>query len=168
MKTKVLIAYASKHGATCEIAERIGAALRQAGFEVDGLPVGQARNLKAYQAAILGSAVYMGSWQKEFVQFLKAHQQDLAGLPVWLFSSGPTGEGDPLELVKGWRVPTAQQALVDSIRPREITIFHGSLEAKKLNFLERWIIQRVNAKVGDFRDWKAIAAWADSITETLR
>jgi hypothetical protein len=26
----------------------------------------------------------------------------------WLFSSGPTGEGEPVELTKGWRFPKTQ------------------------------------------------------------
>jgi menaquinone-dependent protoporphyrinogen IX oxidase len=34
-----LIAYASKHGSTAEIAERIGATLRSAGHEADVLPI---------------------------------------------------------------------------------------------------------------------------------
>jgi len=163
MAKQILIAHASQHGAAAEIAEKIGAVTRGAGPEADVLTIRQVGDLSAYRAAVLGSAVYMGSWRKEFVRFLKAHEEELAGLPVWLFSSGPTGEGDPLELVKGWRVPTVRRTLVDAIRPREIVVFHGRLEQKKLNFFQRWIIGRVGAKVSNFRDWKASAAWGAAI-----
>ncbi len=128
----------------------------------------QVGDLEAYQAVIIGIAVYMGFWRKEAVQFLKANHHALAERAVWLFSSGPTGEGNPDELLKGWRIPTAQQPLVDSIHPRDITVFHGNLDTKKLGFFEKWMIKNVKAQTGDFRDWTAVTAWANSIAEALR
>ncbi len=98
MDKQVLVAYASKYGATEEIAERIGEVLRQAGLRTDVLPTDRVSDLAHYQAIVLGSAVYIGKWRKEAVKFLKANEKMLAGRPVWLFSSGPTGEGDPVKL----------------------------------------------------------------------
>jgi hypothetical protein len=40
----------------------------------------------------------------------------LAGMPVWLFSSEPTGEGDPLELLQGWKLPEELLPVVERIR----------------------------------------------------
>src|SRR5512142_1172702 len=105
MDKKILITCASKYGATMEIAEKIGGTLRQAGLQADVLPVDGVGDLSSYQAVILGSALYIGKWQKEAVAFLKTHEKILADRPVWLFSSGPTGEGDPVKLVDGVRVP---------------------------------------------------------------
>jgi len=86
---------------------------------------------------------------------------------VWLFSSGPTGEGDPVELAQGWRFPKALQPIADHIGPRDIAVFHGDLERDELNLIEKWMIKMVSAPVGDFRDWDAIASWASSIAEAL-
>jgi menaquinone-dependent protoporphyrinogen oxidase len=105
MDRQVLVACATKYGATAEIAERIGAVLRQAGLPAEVLPVGRVGDLSAYKAVVLGSAVYIGQWRKEAVKFLKANEAVLAEKAVWLFSSGPTGEGDPVELAQGWRFP---------------------------------------------------------------
>jgi menaquinone-dependent protoporphyrinogen oxidase len=99
---------------------------------------------------------------------LKKNQQAFSERPVWLFSSGPTGEGDPVELMKGWRFPAELQPLVDQIKPRDIAVFHGSLEAEKMSFLDKWMINNVKAPVGDFRDWDAITAWAASIAEVIK
>ena len=95
MDDQVLVAYATKYGATKEIAEEIGNVLRQAGLLTDVLPVNKVRDLNPYRAVILGSAVYIGRWRKEAAKFLQAHEQALAERQVWLFSSGPTGEGAP-------------------------------------------------------------------------
>jgi len=87
---------------------------------------------------------------------------------VWLFSSGPTGEGDPVTLTKGWRFPTAQKSIADRIHPRDIAVFNGILDMEKLNFAEKLIIKGVKAPVGDFRDWDAITDWAASIVGALQ
>ncbi len=38
---------------------------------------------------------------------------------------------------------------------------------KKLNLIEKWMLKNVKAPLGDFRDWKAIGAWAGSISDVL-
>ena len=168
MSNKVLVAYASKYGATAEIAEKIGQVLNQAGLATDVLPANRAGDLSVYAAVVLGSAVYMGQWRKEAVKFLTNHEQELAKHQVWLFSSGPAGEGDPVELMNGWRFPTAQQAIADRIQPRDIAVFHGSVDLTKLNFIEKWLLNNVHSPIGDYRDWQAITAWAEAIAAELK
>ena len=165
---QVLVAYASKYGATAEIAERIGQVLRQAGLSVDVLPAERVGSVQAYKAVVLGSAVYIGQWRKQAAAFLKANEQALAERPVWLFSSGPTGEGDPVALTQGWRFPTGLQPVADRIRPRDIAVFAGSANVDKMNFLEKFMLKNVKAPAGDFRDWDAITAWAMAIADALK
>jgi menaquinone-dependent protoporphyrinogen oxidase len=168
MDIRVLVAYATKYGATAEIADKIGQVLRQAGFQADVLPADRAGDLTPYKAVVLGSAVYIGQWQKHAATFLKANEEALAQRPVWLFSSGPTGEGDPVQLTQGWRFPTGLQPIADRIHARDIALFHGSLDPIKMNLIEKWMIKNVKAPIGDFRDWDAITAWASGIADTLR
>jgi menaquinone-dependent protoporphyrinogen oxidase len=168
MDKQILVAYATKHGATTEIAEKIGEVFRQAGLATDVLPVAHVSNLVPYEAVVLGSAVYIGQWRKEASKFLTANATALAGKRVWLFSSGPTGEGDPVELVQGWRFPAKLQAIADRIKPRDVAVFHGAVDVNKLNLIEKWMLKNVKAPVGDFRDWEAIAAWTTAIIEELK
>ena len=88
-------------------------------------------------------------------------------MPVWFFSSGPVDEGDPIELLDGWQFPPLQQAIADRIQPQGITVFHGALFEEKLNFFEKWVLNKLKSSVGDFRDWDAIIAWAQSIASVL-
>lgn len=168
MDKQVLVAYATKYGSTAEIAERIGEVLREAGLRTDVLPADQVGDLTPYEAVVLGSAVYIGRWQKEAARLLKANERKLTDKLVWLFSSGPTGEGDPLELTDGWHFPGSLQPIADNIAPHDIALFHGALDKRDLNVIQRWMINNVGAAFGDFRDWEAITAWANAIAEEIK
>jgi menaquinone-dependent protoporphyrinogen oxidase len=168
MTRRILVAYATKYGSTAEIAEKIGETVREAGLQADVLPAEKATDLASYDAIVLGSAVYAGSWRKEAVQFLEANEKRLAERPTWFFSSGPTGEGDPVETMKGWRFPEAQKPIAERIQPRDIAFFHGEIDMKKLNFAEKLLVKGIKAPTGDFRDWAAVADWAKGIAEALK
>ena len=168
MSVRVLVAYATKHGATEEIAQKIGEVLSQAGLSPDVLPAGSAGDLTPYAAVVLGSAVYVGAWRKEAVAFLKDNESALAQLPVWIFSSGPTGEGDAAELENDWLLPTALRDTVERIGPRDIVLFHGEVDIEELSLGERLMVKMVKAPAGDYRDWDAIASWAESIAQVLK
>ena len=168
MNLQVLVTYATKYGATAEIAEKIGEVLRQEGLAADVLPVKQVKDLAPYTAVILGSAVYIGRWRKEAVKFLETNEQALADRDIWLFSSGPTGQGDAVELLQGWRFPEGQQPIADRIQPHEIVVFHGALDVDELNFIEKRMVKMVESPTGDFRDWEGIITWATAVANTLK
>lgn len=169
MSKNILVTYASKYGATKEIAEKIGDQLRLNGEEVDVFPVEIVKNLTCYQAVILGSAIYVGKWPKEAVRFLLANEKCLADRPLWIFSSGPTGEGNPIELIEGKLIPSALQSTIDRIHPRAITVFHGNINLEKINAIEKWAVKSVVKKpFGDFRDWNAIAKWTTTIADEVK
>ena len=159
----VLIAYASKHGSTQGIAERIAEKLRQLGKEAEARTVGAIEDAGGYQAFVIGSAVYYGSWLKEATEWVHRHQAILTKRPVWLFSSGPLGsevkdaEPQPKEIAEFQQV----------LRPRDQRIFFGALDHKRLSFAERMVVKAVRAPEGDFRDWHAIEAWAAHIAQDL-
>lgn len=168
MSDKVLVAYGSKHGMTAEIAERIGKVLRDQGVDAEVASAGRAGAPSGYRAVVLGGGVYAGMWRREAAKYLRAHEAELAGLPVWLFSSGPTGAGDLEKLLGGWTFPAGLRAVAERIKPRNIVVFRGAFDAGQANFFERWIMKKVKAASGDFRDWTAIESWARSIAGELK
>jgi menaquinone-dependent protoporphyrinogen oxidase len=167
MTNPIVIAYATKYGATEEIAAKIGDTLKQASMSVEVLPADQVKDTAAYSAIVLGSAVYAGMWRKEAFDFLETDEAWLSDRPVWLFSSGPTGEGDASQIIKGWRFPEAQQPIADRIKPHDVAFFHGFINLKKLDLADKLIVKGIKAPTGDFRDWNVIAAWATGIAEAL-
>jgi menaquinone-dependent protoporphyrinogen oxidase len=168
MEQKILVAYASKYGATAEIAERIGEVIRRSHPNVDVVNAKQVKDPASYPVVVLGSALYMGQWHKEAAKFLQDNEAELARKNVWLFASGPSGKGDPKELAAGMYLPKSLQPVVERIKPREFAVFHGNVDPRKINFLEKWILRQVKAETGDFRDWQAIERWAASIAKAVK
>ena len=168
METRVLVVYGTKYGATAGIAEKIGQVLQEAGLAVDVKPAGDAGDVSSYQAVVLGSAVYIGRWRKEAVNFLKTNEQALAQQPVWIFNSGPLGEGDAAEQAGDVPLRKGLGQIADRIKVRDVAVFFGAVELAKLNPLERWMFKNVKSPIGDFRDWDAITAWATGIAEAIK
>ncbi len=75
MPTRVLVGYATRYGSTQEVAQEVGAALREAGLEVDVQPLGEVRSLAAYEAVVVGAPLIMFRWHKDAHSFL-ARQRD--------------------------------------------------------------------------------------------
>ena len=180
---KVLVAYASRHGATQGIAERVAQTLGPRGHEVTLEPADQVSAVAGYDAFIVGGAAYAGHWLKEASEFVRKHHEVLASSPVWLFSSGPIGTDlvdakgrDVLEAAR----PAEFAEFAGSIHPRDEAIFFGAFDpdAKPVGLMERLgaPFMRMPAireamPAGDFRDWPQIEAWAEGIAldlETIR
>lgn len=86
--TRVLVAYGSRRGSTAEIARWIGDVLHGLGLEAEVAEAATVRDVTAYDAVVLGGALYAGRWHKDARRFARRHATALSGRPVWLFSSG--------------------------------------------------------------------------------
>lgn len=162
-RRRILVAYASKHGSTRGIAEAIASRLGEYGHEAQLRSVEDAVELEGFDAVVLGSAVYAGSWRKEATEFAQRHAGTFRPLPVWLFSSGPLG----VEVDDEEEQPRQLDELTEALHPEGHRVFYGALDRSKLGFGERMMVKAVKAPEGDFRDWEAIAAWSDEIAAAL-
>ncbi|HEV8194958.1 MAG TPA: flavodoxin domain-containing protein [Ktedonobacterales bacterium] len=159
----ILVTYASKHGATQGIAERVTRTLQRLGMEAEFRQVESVTDLESYSAVVIGSAVYYGSWMKEASEFVRRNRTVLAARPVWLFSSGPLGA----EVKDDEPQPKELREMQEAIHPRDHHIFFGALDHNQLSFMERMVVKGVRAPEGDYRDWNEIEAWAESIVRAL-
>jgi menaquinone-dependent protoporphyrinogen oxidase len=170
----ILVAYASKHGATGGIAERIAQGLRAAGQDAEARPVQEAGDLGDYEGFVVGSAAYSTHWLREATAFVRRNQHLLAQRPVWLFSSGPLGAeaADAKELdLSGAFEPREIRGFQVAIHPRDHRVFLGALDPGRLS-LGEWACLKMPATrailpEGDFRDWAQIEAWAAGIAQAL-
>lgn len=173
----VLVAYASRHGATAGIAERISARLATNGFATTCRAVADVDDVDRYDAFVVGSAAYMFHWLKDATRFVKRHRDMLAERPVWFFSSGPLGTD---------LVDDEGRDVFETSRPKEFEelepivdiqgdhVFFGAWDpdARPVGVAERFVRLMPATKdalpTGDFRNWDAIDAWSDEVGARLR
>ena len=186
---RALIVHASRHGGTAGIATRIAQVLRSEGVEAVLAAAAEMPDPRGFDACLVGSGVYMGSWLKEGVAYLELYQSSLARRPVWLFSSGPIPNSsnppksaalDPIEAAfgpsegpgSGGRKRIA--AFEATIHPRGHQVFVGAFDPSDPPrvLLERIVrllpAARSILPAGDFRDWPAIEAWGREIAGEFR
>lgn len=174
---RVLVAHASRHGSTAQIAERIAQRLRETGLDAIAMDVDETEDAAAYDAYVIGGAAYMYHWLKPAMRFVRRNQGLLAHRPVWLFASGPIGDetvddegNDLLEVSR----PKEFDELHDLLEPREEKVFFGKWDpdAPPVGLAERMMsfvpAGRDALPSGDFRDWPQIEAWADQIAVALQ
>jgi menaquinone-dependent protoporphyrinogen oxidase len=185
--SRVQVVYASRHGGTTGIADRIAEVLRAEGV---GVMVADAARKPDpdgdFDGYVVGSGVYMGSWLKEGLEFLERHQEILVARPVWLFSSGPlpgsskeTVSADPLEVALGPKEGPGSGGhrrivgLAEAVGARDHRVFLGAFDPSDPpgSLSERVVrLMPASRKIlppGDFRDWDAIEAWAREIAASL-
>lgn len=173
----VLIAYATRHGATRGIAERVAERLRADGVDAEARPASDVRDASAYDAFVVGGAAYMYHWLGDATRFVERNRQLLASRPTWLFSSGPVG---PERVDKEGRdvlvalIPREFERLRAMVHPRGERVFFGAMDpdAKPVGVAERFMrlmpaSARDSLPRGDFREWPVIDAWADEIAAAV-
>lgn len=172
----VLVAYASRHGATAGIAERIAMTLTLRGHPAEAVPVERVTNLADVEAVVIGSAAYMGRWLGPAQSFVRRHRDELGRLPVWLFSSGPLGtdtvDAQGRDVLEASR-PQEFEDLDRALQPRGKRVFYGAYNPadKPVGVSERVVRSMPSVKralpEGDFRNWQAIDDWASQIADEL-
>ena len=158
---RILVAYASVHGSTAEIARSVSLTLSRAGFDVDVLPVTEVKGVDGYNAVVLGSAVYAGRWRKDAYDFLERFAIDLKQKDVWLFQSGPLGHSAQY-IVRS--LPTNMAALAQYLRVKGAATFGGKLQGGVGGPIARFLERAGLA--GDYRDFTEIRLWAEDVART--
>jgi menaquinone-dependent protoporphyrinogen oxidase len=177
---RVLVAYATRHGATQGIAERIAETLQASGLEAEARPARSIRSVDGYDAFVVGSAAYMYHWLKDASDLVRRYRRQLRERPVWLFSSGPVG--GPIDAKgrdqRAAAVPKDIAELVPAVNARDHHVFFGAFEVdrKPVGLAERLAAPfmsrlpataRESMPIGDFRDWPEIEDWARGIARDL-
>lgn len=171
---RLLVVYASRYGSTRGIAERIAQTLSTAGHQAATAVATKGLRLEGFDACVIGSAVYMGSWLNDATELVRRNEDLLRNMPVWLFSSGPLGTETKDAQGCDVRKSTVPKQIAEfelSFKPRGHRVFFGAFDHIKLNFAHRMVYAMPAAKQlftdGDFRDWDEIDAWATGIAEAL-
>lgn len=158
---RVLVAFGSRRGGTEGLADKIAGVLRAEGLDVTCLRAEQVEEVTAFDAVVLGGALYFGRWVHEARRFARRHAAALRARPVWLFSSGPLDA-------------TTQQADLPPVRSvasvmtrlgaRGHATFGGRLAADATGVLASAMAK---SHAGDWRSWDRVTAWSHDIARAL-
>jgi menaquinone-dependent protoporphyrinogen oxidase len=166
MPKKILVAYASKAGSTGGVAEAIGKTLADNGTEIEVRLMQDVKDLAPYAAVVVGSAIRAGKLLREAVQFVQTHQAVLARKPfaafiVCMTLAQPSAEASQ----KAAAYLEPMRALV---KPASEGLFAGTMDYSKLSLVDGLLFRAVGGDhPGDYRDWNAIRAWAESLKPVL-
>lgn len=160
----VLVAYATKHGSTAEIAAAIAEELREAGIAAELLDAADVKDVSRYAGVVLGSAVYMRRWQPPARRLMRRLAHRLGDRPLWIFSSGPVGEA---EMDPAWCEPAGILRKAERLNLKGHVIFGGRVPQDPHNFVERAMLRDTPAAKQDLRDFEEIRAWAREIARAL-
>jgi menaquinone-dependent protoporphyrinogen oxidase len=154
----ILIAYATKHESTREVADVIAERMRTGGANVEVRPASEVKTLDPYEAVILGGALYAGRWHRDARRFMRRHRGALTQLPLAVFAMGPITL-ESTDLASSRQQLERALGKVPEVRPVSLSIFGGAVDPDKLRFpLNR--MEEVDA-----RDWTAIRHWADALAK---
>lgn len=155
----VLVAYATNRGSTREVADAVATTLRNHGLEVDVRPAGEVADVIAYDAVVLGTAIYMGRLHGDARKLLKQQRDALGARPFAIFAMGPRTLSD--DDVAGARKQLKKSLERASVVADAAAIFGGVIDPAKLSFP----LNRLPAS--DARDWDAIHAWAAEVAAKI-
>lgn len=168
----VLLAHASVHGSSGEIAEYMAGILNQNGLTTTVSHVDAVTDLTPYDAVILGAPIHTGMWVKPMLHFLVKHSRTLQKKHVagWLTCIRLLEE-DGLKHVQQEYIPPELEKLQNIV---PVGIFAGKLDISTVTPTERWLLNArydgahvIDHISGDFRNWNAIQAWTMQVVTAL-
>jgi menaquinone-dependent protoporphyrinogen IX oxidase len=193
---RLLLAYATRHGSTREVADAVAEELRAAFAEVDVREAKAAPGPAGYDAVVVGGPMIMG-WHKDAHKYLKRHKDQLISVPFAVFVTAASLTEDGLDAVRGvpvakdtWLVKPPKNAdklsrkeryalpshyvgdVLDACspaRPRSVALFAGSLDLTTMNVLEKlFVLLIIGATPGDGRHFEFVRGWAAALGDALR
>lgn len=167
---KVLVAYASAHGSTAEIAHFMKRILEAYDLEVDVANVEETESVDGYDAYILGSAVHGGMWLPSLSGFIQKFGAAMKSQPVYLFITcvRVMDEGGRDHVLKYYVYDDALNDL--GVQKEHIGIFAGLLDYGNIDGNEQWLLASLydgdtppGTRQDDYRDWVAISSWTGEV-----
>jgi len=155
MNGSVLVAYATKHGSTQEVANAVAEGLHRREFDVELRPAATVDDVSGFDGVVLGGSLHTGRWHRDAVRFLERHSGSLEEVPVAIFAMGPRTL-EPHDVAESRAQLERALAELPGVEPVATAIFGGV----KLHFP----FSRMPAS--DARDWDTIRAWTDKVAES--
>lgn len=166
----ILITYASTHGTTASVAQRINSHFHtlDPSLKTSCLALQDVTNLTPYTAIIIGSVVHAGRWDPPALHFLDENKVALSAVPVWAFSVGaPTSV--PKWMGGGQKMRDAETENIAKdvggrVRIKGHVLFDGRLRGEDVGggiWAKLWSCCGI--RYGDWRNWEKVEEWTGQV-----
>jgi menaquinone-dependent protoporphyrinogen oxidase len=134
---KTAIVFASKHGTTVKVAQKIQDGIGTANTDMYNLKDSSNIDLSRYDQIIIGGSIHAGSIQKKITRFCSKHTVDLVQKPLGLFICCMDEKHPQSEF---------ENAFPELLRShaKSKKIMGGEFLIEKMNFIEKLIIKKVS------------------------
>ena len=173
MKSAVLIAYCTRSGSTAEVAHSIAETIKNNGLSVVVKPTAEVDAIPPGAAVVLGTALYVGHFPKEFHRFLDRFEGDLSMVRPWIFALGPT-EKERKQFAAAEEQARKEIGKHRLLHPADVRVLGGKFDPVHLNLpFPMSLIMKVpgnplrRVPPSDIRDWGWIRRWAQAIAEEI-
>jgi len=192
----ILVTYATMAGSTAEVAQIVGEEIAKSGIKVEVLPLGEVKNIEAYDGVVVGGPMIMG-WHREAARFLKKHREEFKRIPLAVFvlamsltqTSETSVEGVQVYMDDNLPKPPQKMGSLSfreryaqlshylqpilkathPVKPVSIGVFGGRLEYGRLKW---WAVLFamliIRAPAGERRNWPVIRSWAAALPLTFQ
>ena len=164
MPESVLVAYATKHNTTKEIAEEISKMLNAAGITAVALPAKDAGDVASYRAVIIGSPIYAGRILKDATGFTEKNAKELESRPVYAFTVGLGVTERSEENLK--KADAALAPIRNAVFLAGVEHFAGRFDPSYFPVIG-FLMKLGGKNYEDHRNWDRIREWAGKIAADL-
>ncbi|MBO6535143.1 MAG: flavodoxin domain-containing protein [Balneolaceae bacterium] len=130
-----LIVYASKHGTTHEIAERISRLIGFNRCRTINIAKEKVPSLENYDTVIIGGSIYFGKIQKKIQRFCEENLQELLTKRIGLFICCMNNEAAKEEFNGAFPADLISHAAATGE-------FGGTFNFEDMNFIEKFIVRK--------------------------
>jgi menaquinone-dependent protoporphyrinogen oxidase len=169
--TAFLIVYASTHGHTAKIADRLAQTVQVGGAAADVIDAQESPDdLSRYDAVIVGGSIHAGRYQRDLRAWIKGHANELSATPSAFFSVCLTAADDTDESRSASRTYIDELIEETGWTPDRAVTFAGALQYLEYDFATR-LVMRLLMKHGhhetdtsrdfDYTDWDAVGRFGE-------
>lgn len=170
--------FATQHGQTRKIAERIATEMRRAKdqIEIFGDLDAYPNEFVDYDAIILGGPVYVGQLPKNLIRWAKNHAGRLNAKPVAIFTVSLNAADARPNARKMDEQILDQFCTATGLRPKLRASLKGALLYREYGWFKRWIMRRISGSAGgptdtsrdyEMTDWGEVLDFARACHDEL-
>ncbi len=171
----VLIIFATREGQTEKVARRLSEHFEQAGADITLVNAAAdlaslKQNLASFDLLVFGASMHAGGLEKEIVQFINQHADEIAERPrsffLVLLSAAAT---DPQQKAEWLADARSKIDAKLNVPFDDCEMIAGALAYSRYSRPIRWIMQRLARQAGaetdtsrdyEFTDWRQVEAYA--------